>query len=158
MQRSRVTGWQDCWREQLECVNIFSKLVSEEADLNEVSNSSEVLYHSFVPPGGVVPHDLTVTAAMLYVVVVMRTSPEGRGLEAKVTEVVTNWLRETGSPLEAFPRLSLCHALLAKLTPSSLLVETDPEGKSLLLQLFPVTCHLFDRYMYIYFPDVESEV
>ena len=109
-----------------------------------------MLYHSFVQPGGVVPHDLTVTAAMLYVVVVMRTSPEGRGLEAKVTEVATNWLREAGSPLEAFPRLSLCHALLAKLTPSSLLVETDPEGKSLLLQLFPITCHLFDRYMCMY--------
>ena len=113
-----------------------------------------MLYHSFVQPGGVVPHDLTVTAAMLYVVVVMRTSPERRGLEAKVTEVATNWLRETGSPLESFPRLSLCHALLAKLTPSSLLVETDPEGKSLLLQLFPITCHLFDRYIHVYITSI----
>lgn len=52
--------------------------------------------------GGAVPHDLTVAAAMLYVMVVMRTSPEGQSFEIKVTEVTSNWLSE-GTNTPPFP-------------------------------------------------------
>jgi hypothetical protein len=91
-----------------------------------------------------VPHDLTVTAAMLYVVVLLRTSAVECNLEIKVSTVTTNWLCGTGSPLGAFACLSVCHALLAKLPPSLLLVDT--EGKSCLLKLFPIVSKLFDSF------------
>lgn len=91
-----------------------------------------------------VPHDLVVTGAMLYVVVIMRTSSVRCNLEKRVTAITTDWLCGAESPLGAFPQLSTCHALLAKLPPFSLLANS--EGKSLLLDLFPIISRLFDRY------------
>ena len=81
----------------------------------------------------------------------MRTTADECNLGIKVTVVTTNLLCGTGSPLEAFPRLSVCHALLAKLPPSLMLV--DNRRKPLLIELFPIICRLFDRYctcIYIY--------
>ena len=90
-----------------------------------------------------VPHDLTLTAAMLYIVIILRTSNVEDNLDANLSTITANWLYKTGSPLNYFSRLSLCHALLAKLPPSSILVTTG--GKPCLLNLFPIICQLLDR-------------
>ena len=44
--------------------------------------------------GGALPHDLTMAAGMLYIMVVMRTGFEQQNFEAKVKEITTNWLSE----------------------------------------------------------------
>ena len=92
-----------------------------------------------------VPHDLSLNAAMLYVVITLRTIPASDSLDPAITCITTDWLGTMGSPLNSFSRLAVCHALLAKLPPPSLLVEAG--GKPCLLQLFPIISALFDRYV-----------
>lgn len=122
------------------CVECSSRLVSD-------SKSLCVTCESCCSSGVGVPHDLAVTAAMLYIVVIMRTSSVSCDLEKKVSVITTDWLCGAGSPLSAFSQLSMCHAFLAKLPPSSLVAST--ERKSLLSELFPIISQLFDRYMHV---------
>ena len=98
-----------------------------------------------VSAGVGVPHDLCLTAAMVLVVIILRTRTSSEDRSAVVTDITSDWLRTTGSPLKDFSQLAVCHALLAKLPLSALLV--DARGKPCLLKLFPSICHLFDGYV-----------
>lgn len=90
------------------------------------------------------PHDLSLTAAMVFIVIILRIQTNTDNLRTTVNGITSDWLTSAGSPLEAFPQLSVCHALLAKLPLSALLVDVG--GKPCLLELFPSICHLLDRY------------
>lgn len=82
--------------------------------------------------GGTVPHDLTVAAAMLYVVVVMRTSIEGQSFDKKVTGITSNWLTEgTCTCTSLLLLLSLPHFLPFPSHPPRLLPGTIPSASCL---------------------------
>ncbi|CAI8022701.1 Thyroid adenoma-associated protein [Geodia barretti] len=108
--------------------------------LARTSNLCEALLKTGVG----VPHDLCLTAAMVLVVIILRTRTSSEDRSAVVTDITSDWLRTTGSPLKDFSQLAVCHALLAKLPLSALF--GDAGGKPCLLKLFPKICHLFDGF------------
>ncbi len=56
-------------------------------------------------------------------------------------ECINCWLSLDG--LGAFPKLAMCHALLAK-TPTSAMLAVSLGGEMLILALFPMVCQLFN--------------
>ena len=63
--------------------------------------------------------------------------------ESPLSLKMQQWL----SKLKPFAQLSVCHGVLAKLPPP-LLLDTEMEGRPLLVSLFPKVCKLFARYAY----------
>lgn len=87
-------------------------------------------------------HDVIVSAAMLMVVAsnILNSSSSGEDLHS-YAECIEKWLCLDG--LEAFPKLAVCHALLAK-TPVVVLLAVSVQGQKLVLALFPLVCQLFN--------------
>lgn len=88
---------------------------------------------------GDLPHDAIVSAAMLMVVV---SNILNSASEASYAECISSWLVKEG--LMPFPKLAICHALLAKIPPSLLLAVSLGGEELLILALFPMLCQLFD--------------
>lgn len=87
------------------------------------------------------PHDATLAAAMLMVVVSnilcsIATDPLHENLE-----FVNYWISQI--TLKPFPKLAMCYAFLAKLS-TEVLRGVVVEGESLLIALFPIVCGLLD--------------
>ena len=61
--------------------------------------------------------------------------------ESSLSSKLQHWFSELKP---RFAQLALCHGVLAKV-PHSLLLETEAEGRPLLVTLFPKICKLFDR-------------
>lgn len=107
---------------------------------------------------GSIPHDATVSAAMLLVATYNITlsllsssskqspltvnKPPGGG---QLVDKIQCYLSEYSK----FAQLSLCHALLAKL-PVPVITCLEMEDKPLLLALFPIICQLFKRQVKYY--------
>lgn len=99
-----------------------------------------------------IPHDVTVAAAMV-TLVVFNINHGSSSLDQTAQSNVTKQsdlslsakLQRWFSELKPFAQLAVCHGVLAKLPPP-LLLSTQLEGQPLLVALFPKVCKLFDRY------------
>ena len=88
---------------------------------------------------GDLPHDAIVSAAMLMVVA---SNILNSASKESYAEYINGWLtRERWMP---FPKLAVCHALLAKIPSSLLLAVSLGREEPLILDLFPMLCQLFD--------------
>ena len=96
------------------------------------------------------PHDMTVSAAMLLVATLNITlgllpSFKQDNIVHSPPSQLVHRIQRYWLSFSPFARLSLCHALLAKL-PIVVVTNVELEGQPLLVALFQYITHLSNRY------------
>ena len=96
------------------------------------------------------PHDATVSAAMLIIATLNLTlglhPPSPHDLMCASQKILVSKFQGYCTSCSPFSQLSLCHALLAKL-PLSVMVVLEMEGQPLLVALFQLVTKLSSRYL-----------
>lgn len=95
------------------------------------------------------PHDVTVSAAMLLVAslnITLGLLPSFGQEHSPPTATLVDKIQDYWSSFSSFSKLSLCHALLAKL-PTAVVMSVEMEGQPLLVTLFQYLAHLSSRYL-----------
>ena len=77
---------------------------------------------------------------MLYVVTMTTCYP--LSIEIRIRELYTTWLSTLSD--NSFSQLALCHALIAKLSPTQL-VSVNINNDLIMFQLFPILCSLLNQ-------------